>query len=212
MAGSTLSAARRGSPRGEKGRLRHRPLRRPKPATRAPTAALAGSLTTRGRAAAVPWFAGVRCHPGRWELRRQIADARRRGPSPSCPGFELTVPCGGWSGCLSGAVVVEHLGGGAAAHVGAVVATPVVVADQTGVGLGLELSDAGEPAPVERWSPALLQDRGVEALAHGVVVRGPGRDPVMVQALGGEVGLEPVATYSGPLSVNTALSAKPRRR
>jgi hypothetical protein len=50
-----------------------------------------------------------------------------------------------------------------------VVAAPVVVADQPGVGLDLELSDRREAATVERRSPALLQDGAVEAFADRVV-------------------------------------------
>jgi hypothetical protein len=72
---------------------------------------------------------------------------------------------------LAGTVAVEDLGGGTAAHVVAVVATPVVVAEQPGVGFGLKLADRGEAASVERRSPALLQGGAVEAFAHGVVVR-----------------------------------------
>ena len=51
---------------------------------------------------------------------------------------------------------VEDFGWGATAHVVAVVAAAMVVADQPAVGFGLELADRGEPSPVERRSPAFL--------------------------------------------------------
>src|SRR5690606_9734541 len=101
------------------------------------------------------------------------------------------------SGGLAIAVDSEHLGGGAAAHVVAVVAAPVVVVHEPGVDLGLELAGAGEPAPVERGAPALLQSGPVEAFAHGVVVRGAGRDPHVGEALGGDGGAEGAGVVLG---------------
>src|SRR5215204_6949150 len=96
-------------------------------------------------------------------------------------------------------------GGGAAAHERAVVATAMVVADEPGVGFGLELADGPEAAPVERRAPAFLQGRALEPFAHGVVVRAAGRDAVVVQAelcevapeAGGDV-LRSVVVEHGP--------------
>ena len=105
---------------------------------------------------------------------------------------------GGGGGC-------RGLGGGAAAHVVAVVAAAVVVADEPGVGLGLELADAGEAAAVERGAPALLQDGAVEAFAHGVVVRATGAGSGDGRGrLAASWRRNPPATHSGPLSVSTA--------
>src|SRR5690606_19709164 len=83
---------------------------------------------------------------------------------------------------------VEDVGWGAAAHVVAVVATAVVVAHQPGVGLGLQLADAGEAATVERRPPALLQRGAVEAFTDRVVVRRARWDAVMLEPAGGQVG------------------------
>ena len=78
------------------------------------------------------------------------------------------VVCGLWS---SGLVLSEDVGGCAAAHVVAVVASTMVVVDEPGVGLGAELADGRERAAVEGGAPALVEDRAVESLDHGVVVR-----------------------------------------
>jgi hypothetical protein len=72
---------------------------------------------------------------------------------------------------LAGSVVVEDLGRCAAAHVVAVVAASVVVAQQTGVGFCLELANRAEPSAVERGAPAFLEGGAVEAFDDGVVVR-----------------------------------------
>ena len=40
---------------------------------------------------------------------------------------------------------------------------------------------------MKRWSPALLEHRALESFAHGVVVRGPGRDAHMTQTGLGQV-------------------------
>ena len=61
-----------------------------------------------------------------------------------------------------------------------------VVVDQPGVGFGLELADGGEPSAVEGRAPAFLEGGALEPFAHGVVVRGSGRDPVVGQAQGGQ--------------------------
>jgi hypothetical protein len=63
----------------------------------------------------------------------------------------LTVGTCGWgSGCQTGLEGVEDLFGGSAGHVVAVVAAPVVVADEPGVDFGLELASASTlPARVE---------------------------------------------------------------
>ena len=78
--------------------------------------------------------------------------------------------------------------GGPAPHVVAVVAPAVVIGDQPGVGFGLELADGGEVTAVEGRAPALLEDGLVEALADSVVVGRAGRDPLVTQALGHQVG------------------------
>src|SRR4051812_41785585 len=94
---------------------------------------------------------------------------------------------------MSGRLVVvqgQELGGGAAAHVVAVVAAPLVVVHEPGVDLGLELTDAGEAASVERGAPAFLEGGALEPFAHGVVVGRPGWDPLVVEALGDEGGAE----------------------
>src|SRR5262245_60429360 len=84
--------------------------------------------------------------------------------SPSCPGVEVTGGSfGSWSCCLVLTVAVEDLAWGAAAHEVTVVASVMVVGDEPGVGLGLELADAGEAPAVECWTPALLQGGAVEA-------------------------------------------------
>ena len=57
--------------------------------------------------------------------------------------------CGWWSWCPLGLVDVEHLAGGAAGHVVAVVAAPVVAVAEPGIGFGLELADGPEAAAVE---------------------------------------------------------------
>ena len=86
------------------------------------------------------------------------------------------------SGRLMVVVEGQELGGGAAAHVVAVFAASLLVVDEPGVDLGLELADAGEAAPVERGSPALLQSGALEAFADGVVVGRAGRDATVADA------------------------------
>src|SRR4029079_11564732 len=93
--------------------------------------------------------------------------------------------------------VVWDLGWCAAAHVVAVVAATVVVSPEPGVGLGLQLADAGEAATVEGGPPAFLQGGSLEAFAHRVVVRGTRRDPMVLEAAGGEVGAEPAGDPLG---------------
>lgn len=94
-------------------------------------------------------------------------------------------------------MVGEDLFRGAAAHEVAVVAAPVVIAVQPGVGFDLELADGAEPATVERWSPAFLQGGALEAFAHRVVVGAAGRDPVVDDAELGEVVTEPEGDVFG---------------
>src|SRR5215207_2981994 len=132
-------------------------------------------------------------------------------PRASCPGVVLTVdaPGGWWSGCQSGSVVVEHLGGSAAAHVVAVVAAPVVIADQPGVGLALQLGDGTEAAAVERRSPALLEGGAVEAFAHGVVVRRPRWDADVADLTQCEAGREPGGDVLGPVVAHDGAHSDP---
>ena len=78
----------------------------------------------------------------------------------------------------------------AAPHVVAVVPSSGVVGDEPGVGFGLELADRGEVPAVEGRAPALLEDGAVEALADSVVVGRAGRDALVTQSLGDEVGSE----------------------
>ena len=59
--------------------------------------------------------------------------------------------------------------GPGARHVVAVVAPAVVLADEPGVGLGLELADRGEAPPLEGGVPALAERGAQEALGHGIV-------------------------------------------
>jgi len=70
--------------------------------------------------------------------------------------------------CASGL----RTGWGASVHPVSVVGS-VLVADEPGVGLGLELVKRGESAPVECWATAFLGHGLVEAFHHGVVVWGP---------------------------------------
>jgi hypothetical protein len=58
---------------------------------------------------------------------------------------------------LDGCVVAEDFGRAASNEV-AVVAAVMVVAHEPGSGLGLELTNRGEPAPVEGGAPAFLED------------------------------------------------------
>ncbi len=81
---------------------------------------------------------------------------------------------------LLGQVSVEDLAQGPAPHEVAVIAPPCVVGDEEGVRLVLELADAAEVPPVEGRAPAVLEDRAVETLADGVVIRRARRDPVVV--------------------------------
>src|ERR1700744_2692284 len=80
--------------------------------------------------------------------------------------------------------------GSPAAHVVAVVAAPIVVGDQPGVGGGLELSAADETPAGEGRPPAFLEDGAVEAFDHGVVVGRAGRDAHVADLLGGQRGPE----------------------
>ena len=67
---------------------------------------------------------------------------------------------------------------GAAAHVVAVIAPPVVVGDEPGVRFGLELADRGEVATMEGGAPALFEYGALKTLADTVVVgRGWARVP-----------------------------------
>src|SRR5690606_22360738 len=93
----------------------------------------------------------------------------------------------------------DHVTGCVSAHVVAVVAAPGVVVDEPAVGFGLELAGAGEAATVEGGPPALLEDGAVEPFAHRVVVRRPGWDPVVIEALGGDGGGERVGLVLGPV-------------
>ena len=96
-------------------------------------------------------------------------------------------------------VLVEDLARRPAPHVVAVVAPPVVVGDEPGIDLCLELADRGEVPAVESRSPALFQDRAVEALADGVVVGRAGRDPLVTEALRRQVGPEPAGHVLGTI-------------
>ena len=71
-------------------------------------------------------------------------------------------------------VVVEELVGGASRHPVSVVGSDGVVAAEPGVGLVLELVDAGEQSPIEGESPAFLEHGLVEPFNDGIVVWGPG--------------------------------------
>lgn len=97
--------------------------------------------------------------------------------------------CSGWSELLRRA----------ASHEVAVVAPAGVVVDQPGVDLALELTWAGEPTPVERRSPALLEGGALEALAHGVVVGRARRAAVVDQSLGRHRGCEGPGQVLGPV-------------
>ena len=79
------------------------------------------------------------------------------------------------------------------------VAASVVIADEPGVGLGLELGDGAEPAAMEGRAPALLQGGAVEALAHRVVVGRAGWDAVVVKALERQRGPEAAGDVLGPV-------------
>ncbi len=68
-------------------------------------------------------------------------------------------------------VVVEDLGGDSSGHVVAMVSAAGVVADEPGVGFGLELAGRGEPAPVKRRPPAFLEHDALEPFTDRVVVR-----------------------------------------
>jgi hypothetical protein len=86
-----------------------------------------------------------------------------------------------------------------APHVVAVVAPAVVVGDQPGVGLGPELADRGEVTAVEGRAPALLEHGALKALADSVVIGGSGRDPLVAQTLGDQVGPEVSCFVLGPV-------------
>ena len=131
----------------------------------------------------------------------------------SGPGFEVADGlCGWWSCCLVGAVGVEDFDGASAVHVVAVVAAAGVVADQPCVGFCLELTDRGEVTAMKRWSPALLEHGALESFAHGVVVRGPGRDPHVTQTGLGQVLAEQQCLVFGSVVGEHTPTGMPRRR
>src|SRR5438045_9738977 len=113
------------------------------------------------------------------------------------------------SGCLVLAVDVEDLQRGASAHEVAVVAAAGVVADEPGVGFGLELTDAGETAAMEGGTPALLQRGPLEPFAHGVVVGRPGRYPPVADTFGRHRGRERPGNVFGAVVGQDGLEGEP---
>jgi hypothetical protein len=106
-------------------------------------------------------------------------------------------------------VSVEDLSGCAAAHEVTGVASTVVVVGQPGVGFGLELTDGSEAASVEPGTPALLEDRGVEAFTDRVVVRRAGRRARVGELTLHQRSAEVAGDPFGPLSVSTPRTSMP---
>ena len=96
-------------------------------------------------------------------------------------------------------MLVEDLVRGPAPHVVPVVPSPVVVGDEPGVGLGLELADRGEVPAMEGRTPALLEDGAVEPLADGVVVGRPGGIRSWRSCFADQVGPERQCHVFGPV-------------
>jgi len=88
---------------------------------------------------------------------------------------------------------------GTSAHVVAVVAPTVVVGDEPGVRLGLELADGAEVPAVKSGAPALMEHGALETLADGVVVGRAGRDSDVAQSLGRQGVDEGAGDVLGPV-------------
>ena len=99
----------------------------------------------------------------------------------------------------------EDLTRGASGHEVDVIAPPRAVRDEEDLGLTLELADARDVSSVEGGTPALLEDRVVEALAGGVVVRRARRDPVMGELLRREMGIKALRDPLGPIEFSIAV-------
>lgn len=89
------------------------------------------------------------------------------------------------------------------------VGSVVVVVDQPGLQRPVEQRDVVDAAAVEVWPVELAQHGSMEPLADRVVVRGPGRDPVVDQPELTGPCLNALPTNSGPLSLSTPGRAMP---
>ncbi len=102
---------------------------------------------------------------------------------------------------------VEHGLGGAAAREGAVVAPVGVVAVHPALELSVEVAESLEALAVERRAVELLEGTALEALAHRIVIRGPGRDAVMDELEVGYVVLEDPPRELGAVEFLTVVKA-----
>jgi hypothetical protein len=100
-------------------------------------------------------------------------------------------------------VSVEDVAGCSAAHEVAVIGASGVVVDEPGVDLGAELTEAIEAASVERGTPTFLEGGALESFTDGVVVRRPGRGPVMRDLELLEMGIESGAELGSVVGEDT---------
>lgn len=92
------------------------------------------------------------------------------------------------------------------------VAPELVVGDEPGVHLALELTDGGEVPAVERRAPALVEDRLVNRSQTALRLGEWAGIRSWRRALVAKATLKARAWHSGPLSMSTALTEIPWRR